>query len=51
MLKGGTFTNSGSMKVIMEIPYAEVDAFLPCRKAFEIELLATFRRRPTATST
>lgn len=47
VLKGATHLSNGNMRVVMEIPYAETDAFLATRKAFEIELVCTLRRKPT----
>lgn len=47
VLKGATHLSNGNMKVLMEVPYAETDAFLSTRKAFEIELTCTLRRKAT----
>jgi hypothetical protein len=47
VLKGFTGLSNGNLRVVMEIPYAETDAFLATRKAFEIELTCTLRRKST----
>ena len=47
VIKGASHLSSGNMRAMIEIPYGETDAFLTTRKAFEIELVFTVRRKVT----
>jgi hypothetical protein len=45
IFKSAGLRSTGAWRVILEVPSAEADAFFPVRKAFELELTCTVRRK------
>jgi hypothetical protein len=47
IFKSAGLRSTGAWRVILEVPSAEAEAFFPVRKAFELELTCTVRRKST----
>lgn len=45
-LRGASVTASGGWKVVIEVPYADREAFFPVTQAAGLELVATVHRKP-----